>query len=140
MSILALVLVLSAAVGHASWNFLAKRASGGTAFIWLFGSISALLYFPLALGIVLLQKPTIGITQLAFMLGSGVLHSFYFILLDKGYQVGDLSIVYPLARGTGPLVSTLVAIIYLGERPSLVALAGALLIGVGVHYRSVRRI
>ncbi|MGB9826731.1 MAG: EamA family transporter, partial [Desulfofundulus sp.] len=74
----------------------------------------------------------IGITQLAFMLGSGMLHSFYFILLDKGYQVGDLSIVYPLARGTGPLISTLVAIVYLGERPSLVALAGALLIGVGV--------
>jgi drug/metabolite transporter (DMT)-like permease len=54
------------------------------------------------------------------------------LLLNRGYRVGDLSLVYPLARGTGPLLSTLAAILFLGERPSAIALVGALLIIGGV--------
>ena len=56
----------------------------------------------------------------------------YFVLLNQGYRVGDLSLVYPLARGTGPLLSSIAAIVILGERPSLVAGIGALLIIGGV--------
>ncbi len=52
----------------------------------------------------------------------------YFLLLNQGYRVGDLSLVYPLARGTGPLLSSVAAISFLGERPSVIALVGALLI------------
>jgi drug/metabolite transporter (DMT)-like permease len=65
------------------------------------------------------------------MFGSGMVHTAYFLLLDRAYRSGgDLSIVYPLARATGPLVTILVAIAFLGERPSGMALAGAILIGV----------
>ena len=71
-------------------------------------------------------------TELGLMAGSAVLHSVYFILLNQGYRVGDLSLVYPLARGTGPLISTIAAILLLGERPSALAVAGALLIIGGV--------
>ena len=132
MSASALILVIIAAFCHAGWNFLAKKAGGGTVFFWLFACLSALLYFPLALWILLVEKPLISWPQLVFMLGSALLHSLYFVLLDKGYRVGDLSLIYPLARGTGPLISTLAAIWLLGEQPSWVALTGAALIGLGI--------
>ena len=132
MTLLAFLLVLAAAFAHATWNFLSKKACGGTAFIWLFGSISSLLYFPAALWVLTTHNLILGLHELMFMLGSAVLHCLYFILLDKGYRIGDLSVIYPLARGTGPLISTLIAIVFLGERPSQIALAGALMIGLGI--------
>jgi drug/metabolite transporter (DMT)-like permease len=132
MTELAIVLILIAAFGHATWNYLAKKACGGTAFIWLFATLSALLYFPLAVWIIVVQKPDIGWQQLGFMLSSATLHSLYFILLDKGYRLGDLSVIYPLARGTGPTLSTIAAIIFLGEHPSALAISGAVLIGIGI--------
>jgi drug/metabolite transporter (DMT)-like permease len=66
------------------------------------------------------------------MAGSGALHALYFVLLQRGYATGDLSLVYPLARGTGPLLSTAVAIVALGERPSALAIAGAAIIVAAV--------
>jgi drug/metabolite transporter (DMT)-like permease len=132
MSGFALLLVLVAAFAHATWNLLAKKACGGTAFIWLFAAISGLIYLPLALWLIFTLHPYIGFQQLIFILGSAVLHSIYFILLDRGYQIGDLSVIYPLARGTGPLLSTLAAIFLLGEQPTPIALAGAVLIGLGI--------
>jgi drug/metabolite transporter (DMT)-like permease len=132
MTGLALALVLTAAFFHAGWNYLAKRACGGVAFIWLFGSLSSLLYLPLALWIIVVDRPPFGLYQLGFIIGTAALHSLYFVLLDKGYRVGDLSVIYPLARGTGPLLSTVGAILLLGETPSPLALAGAGLIAAGI--------
>lgn len=132
MTALALSLVLAAAFVHASWNFLAKRVNGGVAFVWLFGLLSALLYAPLAVATLIWQRPQLGWVQLGFMVGSGMIHALYFLLLQQGYRVGDLSLVYPLARGTGPMLSTLAAIVLLGERPTWVALSGTLLIAGGI--------
>ena len=56
--------------------------------------------------------------------------------LQRGYKVGDLSLVYPLARGAGPLFATVGAILLLGERPTPLALAGAVLIVGGVFAMS----
>jgi drug/metabolite transporter (DMT)-like permease len=53
-------------------------------------------------------------------------------VLQRGYSVGDLSIVYPVARGSGPLVTVLVAVTFLGERPGALGLIGAFLIVAGV--------
>src|SRR6185437_9616312 len=61
-----------------------------------------------------------------------LLHLAYFVLLQRGYAEGDMSVVYPLARGTGPLLSVLFAVVLLGERPGAVALAGALAVVAGV--------
>ncbi|OGQ78098.1 MAG: small multidrug resistance protein [Deltaproteobacteria bacterium RIFCSPLOWO2_12_FULL_60_19] len=128
----AITLILAAAFIHATWNLLAKRASGGAAFTWLFAGWSAILYTPLAAAIVLFQQAHIGLTEIGFMAGSAALHTAYFLLLNQGYRVGDLSLVYPLARGTGPLLSSLTAILLLGERPSALAISGGLLIVLGV--------
>ena len=133
MTFFALVLILAAAVFHATWNLLAKRVGdGGPVFVWLFGICSLLIYAPLAVVVVFVNAPHLGPMQLLFMFGSGVLHLGYFVLLQRGYAVGDLSLVYPLARGTGPLLATAVAIVLFGERPSFVAFAGIGLITAGV--------
>lgn len=128
MSPLALALVLAAAVAHASWNLLLKRVGGGLPLVWLLGALSAAIYAPLALALVVVQRPPLGGMALLSVLGSALLHVAYFALLQRGYRVGDLSLVYPLARGTGPLLSTLAAIALFGERPSALALAGVALI------------
>jgi drug/metabolite transporter (DMT)-like permease len=128
----AITLILAAAFIHATWNLLAKRASGGAAFTWLFAAWSAVLYTPLAASIILLQQANIGLVEIGFMAGSAALHTAYFLLLNQGYRVGDLSLVYPLARGTGPLLSSLTAILLLGERPSALAISGGLFIVLGV--------
>src|SRR2546428_10927677 len=128
----ALGLVLVAAFSHATWNLLAKRVGGGPAFVWLFGVVALCIYGPLAAGIVLLDRPHIGAIQLVFLGGTSVLHVAYFLALQHGYRAGDLSLVYPLARGTGPMLSSAPAILGLGERPTPVAMAGTLLIGLGI--------
>jgi drug/metabolite transporter (DMT)-like permease len=129
---LALVLVLLSAVAHAGWNFIAKRAAGGPVFNWLFDVLSAAVYLPLGVLQVVLQPSHVGGVEVTFILGSAVLHLVYFLLLGQGYRLGDLSLVYPLARGLGPMLSTAAAVLLLGERPTPLALAGAALIGSGV--------
>jgi drug/metabolite transporter (DMT)-like permease len=128
----ALALVLGAAFLHALWNLLAKRSGGGAAFIWLCAATGTLAYAPLAAVVVLRATPRIGSVELGFMGGSAVLHLGYFLALQRGYRASDLSVVYPVARGTGPLLATVAAVVLLGERPTLVAVAGATLIGLGV--------
>jgi drug/metabolite transporter (DMT)-like permease len=132
MTLGALILILAAAFIHASWNLLNKRASGHVTFTWLVAVLSAIFYTPVAVAVIFLTRLEIGVVELGLMAGSAALHSAYFILLNQGYRIGDLSLVYPLARGTGPLLSTIAAILLLGERPSALALAGALLIICGV--------
>ena len=139
MTLLALSLVLSSAVLHATWNLFAKRAGGGAAFVWLFNALSAILYAPLALGVVLIERPHIGPAEIVFMVGSMALHLVYFLDLQRGYRVGDLSLVYPLARGTGPALSTTAAILFFGERPTPLAILGAVLIAVSVFVLTSRR-
>lgn len=132
MTSLAFVLVLISAFCHATWNLLAKRAMGGTTFVWLFSALATVIYFPVVLTVVILQRPHLNTLQLIFIIGSAILHVAYFLLLQQGYRIGDLSLIYPLARGTGPLLSTIAAIVILGERPSLLALIGVLSIIGGV--------
>jgi drug/metabolite transporter (DMT)-like permease len=128
MSLSVLVLVAAAAVAHAGWNLAAKPAVGGTAFVWLCGVAGTVLYLPLVALALAVDPGRLGWPALALMAGSGALHAVYFVLLQRAYAIGDLSVVYPLARGTGPLLSTTAAIAFLGERPSLLGLAGAALI------------
>jgi drug/metabolite transporter (DMT)-like permease len=132
MTPLVLTLVLLAAGAHASWNFASKGARGGAGFVWLSAVVATVLYLPLLAVALAVAPGRLGWAALGLMAGSGALHAVYFVSLQKGYAVGDLSLVYPLARGTGPLLSTIGAIVLLGERPSLLALAGAGLIVAAV--------
>jgi drug/metabolite transporter (DMT)-like permease len=132
MTGLALTLILGAAVIHATWNLINKQASGHATFTWIVAVLSALFYAPATIAIIEIWQLKFSFVEVGMMAGSAALHTGYFLLLNQGYRVGDLSLVYPLARGTGPLLSTVAAILFLGERPSAIALVGALLIIGGV--------
>jgi len=132
MGLYVLMLVLTAAVLHASWNLLAKKTKGKTPFIWLQYIASNILYLPFLFfqtnrGGTVFWQPL-----LWFSLSSAVLHLCYFIILQKGYRSADLSVVYPLARGSGPLFSSIIAIVWLHEPLKLGSTIGLFLIIAGV--------
>lgn len=132
MTTLALGLVLFSALIHASWNLLAKRVAGGAEFVWLISVIDVVGYAPFALLYVLIAKPAFSAQHLWLAFVSGALHLAYFVTLQRGYRLGDLSLVYPLARGTGPALATVLAIVVLGERPGLQALVGTAFVVLSV--------
>lgn len=132
MTALALGLVLASAVAHATWNYFAKRSRGGVPFLWLALTLAIPLYAPIAIAVVLLTGPSIGPVEILWMVMNGALNVAYFIFLQRGYRAGDLSVVYPVARGTGPVLATIAAILLFGERPTPLAIAGAAAIAVGV--------
>lgn len=131
MSPLALALVLSASFIHASWNLLAKRIGGGPPVAWLLSTASLVIWAPAVFAYWFWQRPSVSEPGWWFLLGSGFIHLAYYLVLQRGYNVGDLSLVYPLARGTGPLLSATGAMIFFGERPSWIALIGIALVIAG---------
>jgi drug/metabolite transporter (DMT)-like permease len=129
---LAFVLVLASAGLHALWNFMVKRSgASGAVFIWLFTLPSVILMAPVAIWMIITRQVTFTVAAALFLAGSAVIHTVYFLLLARGYRDGDLSVVYPIARGTGPLLAGIIAIVTLHERPSLAAMLGALCITAG---------
>lgn len=132
MSLLALALVLTAAVCHATWNVFVKKVNAGPEFVWLFSLVTGVVYLPLALYVLIVEAPTLGWVEFGIMAGSAVLHLGYFLLLQAGYRNGDLSLVYPTARATGPFLSVILAVVILGENISAQAGVGALIIVVGI--------
>jgi len=130
---LAVSFVLVAAVGHAAWNFSAKRAGdGGAVFVWLYQSVSAAVCLPVAVVAWALSDMTPNWGWLLGVVVSAVLHVAYGLALQRGYGAGDMSVVYPVARGSGPLLSVLAAVLLLHEHPGPLGLVGAVLVVVGV--------
>jgi drug/metabolite transporter (DMT)-like permease len=78
------------------------------------------------------QVPDWGQLQWSLVGASGILHTVYFIVLLRGYRKADLTVVYPLARGSGPLLSSMVAIFFLGEQISALGIAGVMAVVAGV--------
>lgn len=132
MSAFAFVLVFGAAIAHAAWNVIAHGVSrAGSPFLW-WGAVSSSLLWVGAIPF----TGGLGADDLgSFLLGVGVsavLHVGYMTVLQRGYREGNLSTVYATARGTGPFLSVIVAVLLLGERPSAVALVGVAAVIVGV--------
>jgi drug/metabolite transporter (DMT)-like permease len=133
MSPLALSLVLSAAVFHALWNFAAKLApDGGAVFVWLYMAASACLWVPVTVFWSLSHPVSPHPVWLLGSAVSAVLHIMYSVILQRGYAGSDLNLVYPLARGVGPLLTMVVSIAVLGERIGALAVVGALTVVAGV--------
>ena len=131
MSLLGFALVLTAAFCHATWNFFVKRINAGPELVWMFSVVTVIIYSPLAIYFSL-QLPAINLTNIGFIVGSCILHLGYFLLLQRGYRTGDLSVVYPTARATGPMLSTIFAVMLLGEQATAQGSLGALVIIFGV--------
>ncbi|MFI6502242.1 EamA family transporter [Nonomuraea typhae] len=138
MNPLALVLVLVAACAHAAWNLLSKQAAktDSLTFLWLVALASTAVWTPLSAGFLLVTGTGVGWRDVALVSVSTTLHLGYFVLLQRGYRYGDLSSVYPVARGTGPMLASLVAVWFLGEHPGPAGVAGIALVGAGVFMMS----
>jgi len=120
----ALILVLLAGLIHASWNILAKKAGGDVRFAAFTGVVMAVVWAPLGIWLGLEEVPRWGRAEWLALSLSAVLHTVYFVALLRGYRKADLTVVYPLARGSGPLLSSLVAVLVLGETLSALSLLG----------------
>ncbi len=132
MPLSALALVLLAALLHASWNFAAKHAGGDHRFTLITSLLTSVLWLPAGLWFGWQEVPHWGWLEWAVIALSAAVHLLYFNTLLKGYRVGDLTVVYPLARGSAPLLTALAAVLLLGERPGLLAVAGVLGVCTGV--------
>lgn len=141
MTLTTLLLVLASAVIHATWNLWLKQLGPSVKsapLMWLLTAISAVVYAPFAIAVLATGEWRFTPAALGLVAGSGVIHVVYFLLLLRGYRFGDLSLVYPVARGTGPLLAAAGAIAWFGERATPLAIAGAALIAVGVFVLTLR--
>jgi drug/metabolite transporter (DMT)-like permease len=134
VSATALALILVAAVAHATWNLFSKQASvaGASSFVWLMSLTATGLYAPVVAVSVLLSPPRLTLLDWVFMVGTGFLQVGYFLFLQASYRLGDLSLVYPLGRGSGALLAALAGIVLLGERPGPAGVTGIVLVVLGV--------
>ncbi len=120
----AFALVILAGLIHALWNIAAKKAGGDARFACFTSLLQMVIWTPLGLYIAKDVVASWSVWMWVVIAISGILHVLYFIVLLRGYRKADLTVVYPLARGTGPLLSSLTAIVVLGETVSITGLLG----------------
>src|SRR5262249_17653211 len=127
--LLVFVMVLLSATLHALWNFAAKKVAGNLGVLWLGLCLASVLSWPWAL----LLHRTNGLTLAGglYIMASGMMHAWYFGFLARSDAVGDSSLVYPVARGTGVVGTAVVAVIWLHEGLSVLGMSGILAICLG---------
>jgi drug/metabolite transporter (DMT)-like permease len=131
MSGRALALVLAAAAIHAAWNALAKRAHHPIAFLWSSVALATLVLAPL--GLRYLPAEGIPASAVPFVIATTLIHAVYFYALARGYASGgDLSLVYPIARGLGVALVPVIALLLLDERLALLGALGVALVVAGI--------
>lgn len=128
----ALALVVLAGFIHACWNIAAKKAGGDARFSCFSSIVMMVCWAPVGLWLGWQQVPAWGVLEWGLVCASGLIHTVYFIILLRGYRKADLTVVYPLARGSGPLLSSMVAIVFLGEHLSALGATGILAVVLGV--------
>jgi drug/metabolite transporter (DMT)-like permease len=133
------LLVVLAALCHALWNLLARRAaSAGTVFVCAYNLVYCVAYAPWVLYLAIRGVGIWTLAGIMVALLSGLIHLGYSLVLQRGYQVADLSVVHPVARGTGPMLSTIGAICILGEIATGRGLLGLALLVLGIGLIATR--
>ena len=130
----ALLLLVLSALLHAAYYGFYKRSADKQAFAWWFLLIAVVIYSPA----LILNRPAIPMQAWRWLLLSSLADVTYFVIVGKAFEEGDLSVVYPLARGAPPLLITLGGVLFLGERLSFGGLAGILLVTAGLYLVNVR--
>ncbi len=126
MSVLALLLILVSASMHTAWNLLLKRAGERQIFLWWALVLSTVIVSPM----VLLQP--LPANAWPYVIGSALAETAYFAALTYAYRLNDFSLVYPIARGTAPFFLFFWTVLFLGEQPKLLGVAGLSLIVIGL--------
>ncbi len=130
MTGLAVVLVLVSAIAHASWNMMVRRSDSPELTNWTMLSSGAVLASPFALFLLFTRPPDA--TGWLFIAGTVALHIAYFFTLGRAYKHGDLSLVYPVARGLGLALIPIIGVTVLAETVSILAATGIAVIFIGV--------
>ncbi|HEY8463325.1 MAG TPA: DMT family transporter [Bacillota bacterium] len=124
------LLAVTAGVFHAIWNFASKKTKGNLSVLWLGQLFGVIFGLPLA-GAALFSTE-IKLAAVPYILASGLIHAFYFFYLGKSYQYGDISTVYPLARGIGVAGTSILGVFLLGEEFPLIGICGIGAVCVGI--------
>jgi drug/metabolite transporter (DMT)-like permease len=133
MPLASFALVILAAICHATWNLLAKRAAdAGVAFVFAYNLVACVAYAPWALWLIATGALTPSGPVFGCLIASALIHLAYSLALQRGYQLADLSVVYPVARGTGPMLSAIGAFLLLGEQVTWLRVAGLVAVVVGI--------
>ncbi|MCF2589339.1 EamA family transporter [Brevibacterium sp. UCMA 11752] len=126
-------LVLFASVAHALWNIAAKSVSGkGYAFVLAYHGLSAILLAPIAIWLLVSGTHAFSLGLLGAAALSAVFHIAYSVSLQSGYDHAPLGVVYPTARGVGPIITIIIAVLFLGERPTAPETIGAFIVLAGI--------
>lgn len=130
MPVLALLLVLASAISHPLWNLLLKRSQDKLIYSWLLWIAAGAVLVPFAIWGALSEPvyATVGWC----VLGTSLAFVAYAALLARSYTRGDISLVYPISRGVGPLGTTVFALLFLSEQLTPSGIAGVLLVVVAV--------
>ena len=123
----ALGLALAAACVHALWNVLLARARDVEAATAVALLVAEVVFLPVAILVWHVHRAAI-----PFMIASGALQLLYFTLLATAYRVAELSVVYPIARGTAPVLVLVIGVVALGHATSVGQVAGVVLVGLGI--------
>lgn len=134
MPLEALLMVILAGFIHASWNIAAKRADGDVRFAAFTSVVLMVFWAPLGLWLGWQQVPQWGLLEWALVSASAILHIAYYLFLLRGYRLADLTVVYPVARGSGPLISSLLAVVVLGETVGVTWALGLVSMLAGVWF------
>jgi drug/metabolite transporter (DMT)-like permease len=129
-----LCLVVLAGLIHATWNIAAKKAGGDVRFATFSSILVTLIWAPLGVWLGWHVVPTWRFLEWGLVAASGAVHVLYYIALLRGYRKSDLTVVYPLARGSGPLLTSLIAIVFLGEHLTLLGAVGIAGVVAGVFF------
>ena len=120
-------IVVVAALAHASWNALVKSDDDRLVTLGAVNAVRFLLCIP-----IVLVLPLPAGASWPFLAASAILHVGYYTFLISAYRYGDLSKVYPLARGLSPLIVAAGAFAFAGERLGPIALAGVAVVCAGI--------
>lgn len=131
MTLFVIAIILSAAMLHAVWNAIVKTAADRTTTL---GLVALGHVIPASVMVVALPLPSA--ESFPWIIASTVVHFGYFYMLGKAYQHGDLSVVYPIARGIVPALVSLWALILVGEMLPVQAWGGIALIALGIQLSS----
>ena len=131
MNALPLGLMLLSALFHSTWNLLLKRSDNQEAFALGIVVSGSVMFIPV--GVVLFWLYPADPLGYLFALASTVFQSFYFVMLSRAYSRSDLSLIYPVARGIGPMLVPILAVPLLGERVAWPAIIGIALIVGGIY-------
>lgn len=129
MSSTAIAALILAAFGHSLWNLLTKRSYDKHVFVVLAVVVGVVLLAPFAW----MRAHPIDALGWGIVFVSGMAQLVYYLLLGGAYARGDMSLVYPLSRGSSPLFVMVIAAVFQGERPSALGLLGIVLIASGVY-------